>query len=142
MFKYIKFIAKKYSLIAIFVVSGIGHASATEIVYTPINPSFGGNPNNSAHLLSIAQAQDPFKAPVVSPVEAFNLSLQRSILSRLSSQALTTMFGTSTTLAAGTYDTAGYTIKVVDMGNGTLSLTSTDKASGGVSTFVINSATP
>lgn len=120
----------------------MSHADATELVYSPINPSFGGNPNNSGHLLSIAQAQDSFKAPVATPVEAFNLSLQRSILSRLSSQVLNTMFGTSNTLAVGTYDTAGYTIKVVDTGNGTLSLTSTDKASGGVSTFVINPATP
>ena len=131
-----------YSLLLTCAVLGMSHAGATEIVYTPINPSFGGNPNNSAHLLSIAQAQDSFKAPVATPVEAFNLSLQRSILSRLSSQVLTTMFGTSTTLAVGTYDTAGFTIKVVDTGNGTLSLTSTDKASGAVSTFVINPATP
>ena len=36
---------------------GVGTASAGELVYTPINPSFGGNPGNSAHLLGLAGAQ-------------------------------------------------------------------------------------
>lgn len=32
-------------------------ASAQDLVYTPVNPSFGGSPLNSGHLLSIASAQ-------------------------------------------------------------------------------------
>jgi len=32
-------------------------AGAGDLVYQPINPSFGGNPGNSGHLLSIANAQ-------------------------------------------------------------------------------------
>lgn len=32
-------------------------AQAGDLVYTPINPSFGGNPLNSQHLLGIANAQ-------------------------------------------------------------------------------------
>lgn len=32
-------------------------ATAQDLVYRPINPSFGGNPGNSAHLLGIASAQ-------------------------------------------------------------------------------------
>ena len=31
-----------------------GSAAAQELVYTPVNPSFGGNPFNSAHLLGTA----------------------------------------------------------------------------------------
>jgi curli production assembly/transport component CsgF len=34
-----------------------GSAGADDLVYRPINPSFGGNPLNSNHLLSIAGAQ-------------------------------------------------------------------------------------
>ena len=34
-----------------------GAASAGDLVYTPVNPSFGGNPLNSAHLLGLANAQ-------------------------------------------------------------------------------------
>ena len=33
-------------------------ANATELVYTPINPSFGGSPLNGAWLLGNAQAQN------------------------------------------------------------------------------------
>jgi curli production assembly/transport component CsgF len=32
-------------------------ASASSLVYTPVNPTFGGNPANGAWLLSQAQAQ-------------------------------------------------------------------------------------
>src|SRR5687768_2330768 len=38
-------------------------AMSQDIVYQPINPSFGGNPFNSAHLLGIANAQNTFKDP-------------------------------------------------------------------------------
>jgi curli production assembly/transport component CsgF len=32
-------------------------AQASDLVYTPVNPSFGGNPLNSSHLFSMANAQ-------------------------------------------------------------------------------------
>ena len=41
-------------------IAGIGSIStalAGDLVYTPINPSFGGNPLNSSHLLGLANAQ-------------------------------------------------------------------------------------
>jgi curli production assembly/transport component CsgF len=125
---------------ALLLLLGLGQVDATELVYAPINPSFGGNPNNAPGLMSVAQAQNEFKAPVPSPLETFNLNLQRSILSRLSSQAMNTMFGSSYKLSAGNYDTAGYAIQVVDDGDGTLHITTTDKTSGAVATFDINSA--
>lgn len=34
-----------------------GHAFGGDLVYTPVNPSFGGNPLNSQHLLGTANAQ-------------------------------------------------------------------------------------
>ncbi|BAP80602.1 curli fiber protein CsgF [Pseudomonas sp. MT-1] len=37
--------------------------SATELVYTPVNPSFGGSPLNGAWLLGSAQAQNDTKDP-------------------------------------------------------------------------------
>lgn len=114
-------------------------AAATEMVYTPINPSFGGNPNNAPGLMSIAQAQNGFKAPVVSPVEAFNLSLQRAILSRLTSQTMRAIFGTSPTLENGTYDTPGYTINVAYVPDTSfVTITTTDKSSGAVASFEVS----
>jgi curli production assembly/transport component CsgF len=105
----------------------------------PINPSFGGNPNNAPGLMSIAQAQNGFTAPVLSPLESFNLNLQRSILSRLNSQALTSMFGVNNTLQTGHFDTAGYTIDVANTVGvaSSLTITTTDKTTGAATTFII-----
>jgi len=121
---------------------GATQTRATEMVYAPVNPTFGGNPNNAPGLMSMAQAQNGFKAPVDSPIEAFNLSLQRSILSRLTSQSLNTMFGSSNKLVAGSYDTVGYTIQVVDDGDGTLHIITTEKATGAVASFDIGKSGP
>ena len=37
-----------------------GYASAGDLVYQPINPSFGGNPLNSSHLYQGADIQNQF----------------------------------------------------------------------------------
>ncbi|OWU84663.1 curli assembly protein CsgG [Oceanicola sp. 22II-s10i] len=37
--------------------AGAAPSLAGDLVYTPINPSFGGNPLNSSHLLGLANAQ-------------------------------------------------------------------------------------
>ncbi|WP_245413733.1 curli assembly protein CsgF [Fulvimarina endophytica] len=48
----------RFRLISIsLLVSVSGSATAGDLVYQPINPSFGGNPLYSAHLLGIANAQ-------------------------------------------------------------------------------------
>jgi len=45
-------------LISMIVMLGTGPAAvASEIVYHPVNPTFGGNPLNGSSLLSQAQAQ-------------------------------------------------------------------------------------
>jgi curli production assembly/transport component CsgF len=38
-------------------------AVSADLVYQPVNPSFGGNPLNSNHLLGIAGAQNDYSAP-------------------------------------------------------------------------------
>ncbi len=113
-------------------------AGATELVYAPVNPSFGGNPNNAAGLLGIAQAQNPYKAPTNSPLQTFNNNLQNSILSRLSTEAVNTLFGKASPLTPGTYDTLNYTIKISDAGNGDLTIETTDKGSGATASFTVN----
>jgi curli production assembly/transport component CsgF len=42
---------------AVSALGGIASASASGIVYHPVNPTFGGNPLNGSTLLSTAQAQ-------------------------------------------------------------------------------------
>ena len=139
MFSHLTLTIRRVAPAVLILLSVATQAHATEMVYAPVNPSFGGNPNNAPGLMSVAQAQNGFKAPVASPLDAFNVSLQKAILSRLATQAMTTMFGANRGLTPGNYDTAGYAIQVVDGGDGTLTITTTDKASGAVATFVISS---
>ncbi len=70
-------------------------ASATEMVYTPINPSFGGNPLNANMLLSKAQAQNKHKAPSIEKgyAEQFQDSLERTYLNRMVREITDMAFG-------------------------------------------------
>lgn len=74
-------------------------AAAQELVYTPVNPSFGGNPFNSAHLLGIANAQDDTEAPSSSnsssdpQADLFIRQLQSRLLSGLASEVANAIFG-------------------------------------------------
>lgn len=119
----------------------VAQASATEIIYAPINPTFGGNPNNAPGLMSAAQAQNLFTAEVQTPIEAFNATLQRSILSRLASQSLNAIFGSGNKLTVGTYDTEVYTVQVIENGLNSLTIITTDKITGETSSFVVTNGT-
>ena len=81
------------------------YASAQELVYTPVNPSFGGSPFNSSHLLAIAEIhrQDPpsssspfdFESIVDTQTNFFIRQLESRILSRLSFDITEAIFGES-----------------------------------------------
>lgn len=114
-------------------------ASATDLVYTPVNPTFGGSPLNAAGLLANAQAQNRYRAPTQTPLERFNATLQQAILNRLAQQSLRTIFGSTSTLVPGTYETSGYSISVADQGNGVLKITTTDKTNGAEVSFEVSS---
>lgn len=74
-----------------------GSACASDLVYTPINPSFGGNPFNSQHLLGIANAinqyRDPATANASDPTQQFLRTLQGRLLSSLAGQIDELIFG-------------------------------------------------
>ena len=72
--------------------------SAQELVYAPVNPSFGGNSFNSSHLLAIANAQNDFERPTSdaagsSDLDRFVRSLQSRLLSSLSNEVANAIFG-------------------------------------------------
>lgn len=114
-------------------------AGATDLVYTPVNPTFGGNPLNASGLLATAQAQNPWKATTNSPLQNFNNTLQQAILNRLTTQSLSLIFGANSKLVPGTYDTSAYTITITDSGNGSLTIATTDKKTGAVVSFEVSS---
>ena len=74
-------------------------ASATELVYRPLNPSFGGNPLLSGHYLALASAQKSQDERLgsfgssSSEGEQFVRQLQSRLLSSLASQVNDAIFG-------------------------------------------------
>jgi curli production assembly/transport component CsgF len=124
-----------------------GAAQANPLVYTPVNPTFGGNPLNGAYLLNRAQAQDRFKDPdAASPfnplspqsqLEQFNSSLQQAVLSRISSAVSSSVVGPDGRLIPGTVETQNFTISISDLGGGRLRILTTDKLTGSSTSFDI-----
>lgn len=114
-------------------------AAAQDIVYTPVNPSFGGNPFNSAHLLGIANAQNNFRDPKSSTsgsqADIFSRQLQSRLLSALSSQIVDAIFGENPQ-QSGTIKFGGQTISFV-RGLEEVTLTITDDGTGEITTIVI-----
>jgi curli production assembly/transport component CsgF len=120
-------------------------AYADELVYEPVNPSFGGSSLNGNWLLNQAQAQDNTKDPdaednkgELSDLDEFNNLLQRSILSRLASAITGSIISDSGELIPGTIETSDFTIDIVDLGDGILSITTTDILTGESTSFEIN----
>lgn len=75
-------------------------AGAQDMVYQPVNPTFGGNPFNSGHLLGIANAQNNYRDPAAAragtqntQADIFRRQLESRLLSALSSQIVNAIFG-------------------------------------------------
>ena len=114
-------------------------AQAQDIVYQPVDPSFGGNPFNSGHLLGIANAQNDYKDPAAlqsnSQADVFARQLQSRLLSALSSQIVDAIFGDNPQ-ERGTISFGGQTIDFVRSLT-EVTLTITDDETGEVTTIVI-----
>jgi curli production assembly/transport component CsgF len=125
-----------------------GPLLATEIVYRPVNPSFGGDPLNGPNLLNSANAQNNNKDPEAqslqaglgrqTPVQQFNETLQRAILSRIAAAVSGSLFDSSGQLIPGTVETADFRITIVDLGGGVLQITTVDKVTGQEASFQVS----
>ena len=91
-------------------------AYGTELIYTPINPSFGGSPGNSAHLLSKANAQNDNASASneKSFVTRFKESLERNIMNTI------TRGVANGEITDGVYDTGDFRIEVATLGDGVM----------------------
>jgi len=69
--------------------------SASELVYKPINPSFGGNPLNGGFLLNKAQSQNKHKATIKkkTSAEKFKESLERAYINKIVRELTDLAFG-------------------------------------------------
>lgn len=86
-----------FSLVLFGGVFTAGSASASDQKFEFNNPSFGGNPFNSAHLLAIANGQNDYDDPDAidrsDPAQQFLRSLQSRLLSGLAGQVTDAIFG-------------------------------------------------
>lgn len=135
------------TLLKLAFISVSSGAFAGPIVYQPVNPSFGGNPLNGPNLLNQANAQNKLTDPNASSLfgragqsqlDLFNQRLQALILDRIASSLSDSLFDSSGNLQPGTVETSTFLINIVDQGNGTLLITTTDKTTGASTSFQIS----
>lgn len=97
----------KNILILLLLISPL-YLSSQEMVYTPINPAFGGNTFNYQWLLSSANAQNTFEEKSdfsygdESELERFKEGLNRQLLNKISRDLFREQFGDED-LEPGTY---------------------------------------
>ena len=115
------------TLLALVTLCVAGSGQATELIYTPVNPSFGGNPQNGAFLLNKAQAQNDNKSMSSEKdfVTRFKESLERNIINSI------TRGVADGEITDGVYDTGDFRIEVAATGNGVM-LTITNIETGEV----------
>ena len=144
---------RRYTIAVYIALAGLSHlpCSGTELVYVPVNPTFGGNPLNGIPLLNAAQATNRHKAPTESglsgagglfgqqsALDQFNELLQRAILNRLASAATGSIVGADGKIIPGMVNTTDFNITIADLGNGLLQITTTDKTTGSTTSFQVS----
>lgn len=123
-----------------------GVATATELIWTPINPSFGGPSFNAQWLMASAQAQNkhvekpkPYKYEPPDPMENFESNLKRQYLYALSRKIMDEAFGEEGLLPPGEteaqYTVGDYTIDITT--NGQITVVITDIFTGDSTTVEI-----
>ncbi len=120
-------------------------AGASELRYTPVNPTFGGSPLNSTGLQANANAINDYKAPTKPPqtsLEKFTANIESAIISRLQTAAINGLFDAKGNFnpEMGTNVTAGnFQIQITtDPATGGLTLVTTDITSGQSTSININ----
>ena len=112
--------------------------SATKLVYTPVNPSFGGSPLNGAWLLGSAQAQNDKKDP-----DAIDRSIYErpSDLERLTSQLesslLSELLRDAQAGETGSLTTTDFFVRAYNGDAGLLIVEITDRVTGEISEIII-----
>ncbi|WP_257294870.1 curli assembly protein CsgF [Endozoicomonas sp. YOMI1] len=104
---------------------------ASQLVYIPVNPSFGGNPGNGAYLLNNAQSQNDhtasnnnFDIPRQSDLDRFTSTLQSQLLNDILGNAA------GDTEVNQTLTSGNFKINLINNGSGSLTVTVTDTTTG------------
>jgi curli production assembly/transport component CsgF len=116
-------------------------AQASELVYEPVNPNFGGNPLNGTFLISNAQSQNTHKDPdslssLYEPPSALD-RFADSLETRLLNQLLTDVGNGN----SGELITDDFIVQIVDT-DGVLTVLITDRSTGDTSEVVVSGLNP
>ena len=106
-----------FFFLTILICFSFSELSAQQLVYKPINPSFGGDPQNGNWLMTYAQLQDVTEDPSASEsssaIDDFSESLQRSILNQLSREITESIYGEEG-LTEGSYEFGDFSISITE----------------------------
>jgi curli production assembly/transport component CsgF len=133
---------KTMAMTCLLIAFACAPAQASELVYVPLNPSFGGSPLYANGMLSAAQLTNKHKDPEAAASKKTGLQqfadlLERSILGQLSAAATSGVMGAGGKLQPGIVETGNFRIEIVDAGGGLLIVTTTDKLTGASSSFQV-----
>lgn len=118
--------------------AGLVSSQATELVYSPVNPSFGGNPLNGSWLLNNAQSQnDHTDSSLRSRSTLNNTTALERFSSQLESRLLTQLLQDVQNGQTGSLITGAFVVDIVD-NDGELSIQITDRATGDISEIIVN----
>lgn len=117
--------------------SSLTTGQATELVYTPVNPAFGGNPLNGSWMLNNAQAQNDHTSSSASRSTLNNTTALERFSSQLESRLLTQLLQDVQNGQTGSLVTGAFVVDIVD-NDGELSVRVTDRATGEVSEIVVS----
>ncbi|RTZ39253.1 curli assembly protein CsgF [Candidimonas sp. SYP-B2681] len=126
----------------------LSQAAATELVYYPLNPSFGGSPLNGPVLLNSALATNKHTNPDMgaeefkekTPAQLLNESIERNVIGRLSSAASSQIMDANGNFVPGRLETTNFVINVVvsPANPNDLTVTTTDKLTGASTIFHVS----
>jgi curli production assembly/transport component CsgF len=130
---------RNYAFICFVIIAWCSPASA-DLLYKPINPSFGGDSFNSNHLQGLAASQNQFKessssSSTQTTSERFLSMLESRLYSSLASQVADAIFGENAQ-PNGTIVFDDQQISFVNDGT-SIHLTVTDFSTGQVTNIVI-----
>lgn len=121
---------------------------AQDLIYTPQNPSFGGNTFNYQWLLSSAQAQNGLTDPSVAQraattrtttrrttLDDFTESLNRQLLNSITRQLFDAQLGNGG-LQPGSYSLGNFQVDVVEGADGVI-ITIVDLVNGGTTEVIV-----
>ena len=133
---------KKIILALVVYTSVANYALSSELVYTAINPSFGGSALNGSFLLGKAQAQNKHKAPLTqkSFEEKVSDALERATLSDIVSKYKDTVLGENNNIDIGedtSFVSGDYQIDIVAANSDTITIQITDLLSNKITIIEI-----